>query len=40
MNKEGAVAKDLEAIKNSYNYPGLCHYVKYDDLVTQPRTRV
>ena len=33
MNKEGAVAKDLEAIKNSYNYPGLCHYVKYDDLV-------
>ena len=36
MNKEGAVAKDLEAIKNSYNYPGLCHYVKYDDLVKHP----
>ena len=36
MNKEGAVAKDLEAIKNSYNYPGLCHYVKYDDLVKNP----
>ena len=36
MNKEGAVAKDLEAIKNSYNYPGLCHYVKYDDMVTSP----
>jgi hypothetical protein len=36
MNKDGAVAKDLEAIKNSYNYPGLCHYVKYDDLVTNP----
>ena len=36
MNKEGAVAKDLEAIKNSYNYPELCHYVKYDDLVAQP----
>jgi sulfotransferase len=36
MNKDGAVAKDLEAIKNSYNYPGLCHYVKYDDMVTQP----
>ena len=34
MNREGAVAKDLEAIKNSYNYPGLCHYVKYDDMVT------
>jgi len=36
MNKDGAVAKDLEAIKNSYNYPGLCHYVKYDELVAQP----
>ena len=36
MNKDGAVAKELESIKNSYNYPGLCHYVKYDDLVLNP----
>ena len=36
MNKEGAVAKDLEAIKNSYNYKDMCHYVKYDDMVTNP----
>jgi len=36
MNTKGAVAKDLDAIKNSYNYPSLCHYVKYDDLVAQP----
>jgi len=36
MNKKGAVAKDLEAIKNAYNYPELCHFVKYDDMVTQP----
>ena len=36
MNTKGAVAKDLEAIKNSYNYPDLCHYVRYDDLVAQP----
>ena len=36
MNTKGAVAMDLEAIKNSYNYPDLCHYVKYDDLVTEP----
>jgi len=40
MNKDGAVAKDLEAIKNSYNYPGLCHYVKYDDLVTNPEQEI
>ena len=36
MNNEGAVAKDLEAIKNAFNYPDICHFVKYDDLVAQP----
>ena len=36
MNKEGAVAKELEAIKNAFNYPDICHFVKYDDLVAQP----
>jgi len=36
MNVNGAVAKDLEAIKNAYNYPEICHFVKYDDLVTNP----
>ena len=36
MNKDGAVAKNLEAIKNSYNYQDMCHYVKYDDMVTNP----
>ena len=36
MNKDGAIAKELEAIKNSHNYPGMCHYVKYDDIVTNP----
>ena len=34
MNSKGAVAKELNAIQNSYNYPGMCHYVKYDDMVT------
>jgi len=34
MNKDGAIAMELEAIQNSYNYPGMCHYVKYDDMVT------
>ena len=36
MNKDGAVAKYLNAIKNSYNYQDMCHYVKYDDMVTNP----
>jgi len=36
MQTDGAVAKSLEAIKNSYNYKNICHYVKYDDIVTNP----
>ena len=40
MNKDGAIAKDLEAIKNSYNYPQICHYLKYDDLVNQPEIEI
>jgi len=34
MNKDGAIAKDLEAIKNSFNYSNLCHFVQYNDLVS------
>jgi len=40
MNKDGAIAKDLEAIKNSFNYPEICHYLKYDDLVSQPEIEI
>ena len=40
MNKDGAVAKDLEAIKNAFNYPDICHFVKYDDLVSQPEQEI
>ena len=36
MNVNGAVAKDLEAIKNAFNYPDMCHFIKYDDMVSNP----
>ncbi len=36
MNDEGAVAKELKAIQNSFNYKDLCYYLKYDDLVAEP----
>jgi hypothetical protein len=36
MNKDGAIAKDLIAIQNSFKYPDICHFVKYDDMVTNP----
>jgi len=40
MNNQGAIAKDLEAIKNAFNYPDICHFVKYDDLVAQPEQEI
>ena len=40
MNKEGGIAKELEAIKNAYNYPEICHFVKYDDLVARPQEEI
>ena len=40
MNRDGAVAKDLEAIKNAFNYPDICHFVKYDDLVSRPEEEI
>jgi len=36
MRKDGGMAKNLEAIKNAYNYPEICHFVKYDDMVAKP----
>ena len=36
MNKDGAVAKELIAIKNAYNYPDMCHFVRYNDIVANP----
>ena len=40
MNKDGAVAKNLEAIKNAFNYPNICHFVKYDELVARPEEEI
>ena len=40
MNKDGAVAKDLNAIQNAYKHPEICHFVKYDNLVTNPEEEV
>ena len=40
MNNEGAIAKDLDAVKNSFNYPDICHFIKYDDLVQNPEEEI
>ncbi len=36
MSKDGAIVKEIKAIQNAYNYPEICHFVKYDDIVTNP----
>ena len=36
MNEEGGIVKEIKAIQNSYNYPDMCHFVRYDDIVTNP----
>ena len=36
MRDDGAIAKELKAIQNSFKYKDLCYYVKYDDLVSNP----
>ncbi len=36
MDNDGAIVKSLKSIKNSFNYPDMCHFVKYDDLVADP----
>ena len=40
MLKGGSIGKELDAIKNSYNYPDICHYIKYNDLVQNPEEEI
>ena len=40
MDKEGAVSKSLKAITNAFNYPEICHVIKYDDLVQNSKEEI
>jgi hypothetical protein len=40
MHKEGAVAKELDAIKNAYNYPQICHFISYDNLISNTKKEI
>jgi len=40
MNKDGAVAKGIEAIKNAKKNTEMCHFVKYDDFVINPKEEI
>jgi len=36
MNKDGAIVKEIKSIQNAYNYPNMCHFIKYNDMVADP----
>ena len=36
MSKEGAIVKEIKSIQNSYNYPNMCHFIRYNDMITNP----
>jgi len=40
MNSKGGVAKELNAIKNAYNYTDMCHFIKYDNLIASPQEEI
>jgi sulfotransferase len=36
MNEDGAIVKEIKSIQNSYNYPNMCHFIRYNDMVVNP----
>ena len=36
MRKDGAIVKEIKSIQNAYNYPNMCHFIRYNDMVTNP----
>ena len=40
MENNGAIAKELNAITNAFKYPNMCHFVRYNDLVTNPEEEI
>jgi len=36
MKEDGAIVKQIKSIQNAYNYPNMCHFIKYNDIVVNP----
>ncbi len=37
MDTNGAIVKEIKSIQNSYNYPNMCHFIRYNDMVANPK---
>ena len=40
MQNDGGIAKELNAIENAFKHSDMCHFVKYDDLTTDPEKEI
>ena len=36
MKEEGAIVKEIKSIQTAHNYPNMCYFIKYNDLVANP----
>ena len=36
MKEDGAIVKEIKSIQNSYNYPNMCYFIRYNDMVADP----
>jgi len=36
MSKEGAIVKEIKSIQTAHTYPNMCHFIRYNDMVTNP----
>ena len=36
MRDDGVIVKEIKSIQTAYKYPKMCHFIKYDDMVTNP----
>jgi sulfotransferase len=36
MNEDGAIVKEIKSIQTAYNYPNMCHFIRYNDMVVNP----
>ncbi len=37
MKEEGAIVKQIKSIQTAYNYPNMCHFIRYNDMVANPK---
>jgi len=37
MKEEGAIVKEIKSIQTAHNYPNICHFIRYNDMVANPK---